>query len=89
MKFKEAAWKRFHHEYLVALREKHDLHHKESTSRIQVGVVVIIKGEGKNQGKRKLEIEENLQVGKDEVVRGKRIEHPIQLSYPLELHCCT
>ena len=42
---------RFYHEYLVALRKRHNLHHKETKSRIQVGHVVIIKGTEKNRGK--------------------------------------
>ena len=48
MKFKQTAWKRFHHEYLVAIRERHNLYHKKATSGIQVGDEVIIKGEEDN-----------------------------------------
>ena len=60
-----------------------------------MGDVVIIKREGKNRGKWKLGIAENLHIGKDELLKTvglrtykNRIERPIQLLFPLELHCC-
>ena len=37
---KEALWKRWKHEYLVALREKHNLKNKDKTFKINVGDVV-------------------------------------------------
>ena len=95
-KCKQAAWKRFQHEYLVALRERHNLNHKGKDANIQIGDVVIIKGESKNRGNWKLAIVEKLHRGKDNVVRvvGLRtaknyLERPIQLLYPMELHCNT
>ena len=48
---KEALWKRWKHEYLVALREKHNLIHKDKTFKINVGDVVMIKGEEKIRGR--------------------------------------
>ena len=42
---KEALWKRWKHEYLVALREKHNLKNKDKTFKINVGDAVLIKGE--------------------------------------------
>ena len=58
--------------------------------------MVIIKGESKNRGNWKLAIVEKLRHGKDSVVRvvGLRtaknyLEQPIQLLYPMELHCYT
>ena len=45
---KEALWKRWKHEYLVALRETHNLKNKDKTFKINVGDVVLIKGEEKN-----------------------------------------
>ena len=33
---KEALWKRWKHEYLVALREKHNLKHKDKTFKINI-----------------------------------------------------
>ena len=42
---KEALWKRWKYEYLVALREKHNLKHKDKTFKIKVRDVVMIKGE--------------------------------------------
>ena len=47
---KEALWKRWKHEYLVALREKHDLKNKYKTFKLNLGDVVMIKGEEKNRG---------------------------------------
>ena len=95
-KCKQAAWKRFRHEYLVALRERHNLNHKGKDTNIQIGDVVIIKGESKNRGKWKLAIVEKLHRGKDNVVRvvglhtaKNYLERPIQLLYPMELHCNT
>ena len=52
---KEALWKRWKHEYLVALRKKHNL--KDKTFKINVGDVVIINCE-----------EKNLYNGKDSVI---------------------
>ena len=40
---KEALWKRWKHEYLLALREKRNLKNKDKTFRINVGDVVMIK----------------------------------------------
>ena len=95
-KCKQAAWKRFQHEYLVALRERHNLNHKGKNASIQIGDVVIIKGQSKNRGNWKLAIVEKLHRGKDNVVRvvGLRtaknyLERPIQLLCPMELHCNT
>ena len=91
---KEALWKRWKHEYLVALREKHNLKNKDKTFKINVGDVVLIKGEEKNRGHWKIGIVNHLYSGKDNIIRvaqlriGKKlIDRPIQLLYPLELHC--
>ena len=43
---KEALWKRSKHEYLVTLREKHNLKNKSKTLKINLGDVVMIKGGG-------------------------------------------
>ena len=54
----------------------------------------MIKGDEKNRGKWKIRIIENIFVGKDNTIRsmiirtGKNvIERPVQLLYPMELHC--
>ena len=93
-RYKEALWKRWKHEYLVALREKHNLKNKDKTFKINVGDVVLIKGEEKNRGHWKIGIVNHLYSGKDNIIRvaqlriGKKlIDRPIQLLYPLELHC--
>ena len=91
---KEALWKRWKHEYLVALREKHNLKNKDKTFKINVGDVVLIKGEEKNRGHWKIGIVIHLYSGKDNIIRvaqlriGKKLtDRPIQLFYTLELHC--
>ena len=91
---KEALWKRWKHEYLVALREKHNLKNKDKTFKINVGDVVLIKGEEKNRGHWKIGIVNHLYSGKDNIIRvaqlriGKKLtDRPIQLFYTLELHC--
>ena len=58
LRCKEAASRRFHHKYLVALRERHNLNHKDKHADIHIGEVVIIKGESKNRGHWKLSIVE-------------------------------
>ena len=57
---KETLWKRWKHGYLVALREKHNLKHKDKTFKINVGDVVMIKGEEKNCGHWKIGIVNHL-----------------------------
>ena len=85
LKCKEAAWRRFYREYLVALRERHSLNHKDKLAYIQIGDVVIIKGENKNRGHWKLAIVEKLQPGEDNAIRAvglqiakNYLERPIQ-----------
>ena len=89
---KEASWKRWKHEYLVALRKKHNLKHEPF--KLNVDDVVMIKEEEKNRGQRKIIMVNHLYIGKDSIIRvaqlsiGKKlIDRPIQLPYPLELHC--
>ena len=91
---KEALWKRWKHEYLVALREKRNLKNKDKTFRINVGDVVMIKRWEKNRGHWKIGIVNHLYNGKYNIIWfaqlriGKKlIDRPIQLLYPLELHC--
>ena len=63
-KCKEAAWKRWVHEYLVALRERHK-RRREGLGKVQEYEYVY------NQNK----------------YREERYWKPIQLLYPVELHC--
>ena len=78
--------KGFHHKYLLGLRERHNLYHKERTSRIRKEI----------EENGSFQIVENLHTGKDEVVRAvglhtskNRKERSILLLYPLELYCYT
>ena len=89
---KEASWKRWKYEYLVALRKKHNLKHEPF--KLNVDDVVMIKDEEKYRGQRKIGMVNHLYIGKDSIIRvaqlriGKKlIDRPIQLLYPLELHC--
>ena len=75
-------------EYLTALRERHNLSHKEKPVKININDVVMIKGDEKNRGKWKIGIIENVFMVKDNTIRliriftGKSvIDRPIQLLY--------
>ena len=91
---KDQLWKRWEKEYLVALRERHNLAHKKPKYQPEVGDVVIVKSDSKNRGVWPLGIVVSLHPGKDDIVRaiGVRtpnghIERAPQHLYPLELHC--
>ena len=91
---KDLAWKRWEREYLTALRERHNMKCKTNQQEIKVGDVVMIKGEDKRRGTWKVGIISEVYPGKDEEIRGVQVRtstgilnRPIQLLYPLELHC--
>ena len=93
-KCKEAAWKRRKREYLRSLPERHNMMHNTKEMRIEVGGVVLIKGEEKNKEKWGIRIMKELYKEKDGLIRGVKlrtpkshIERSIQHLYPLELHC--
>ena len=88
--YREGLWKRWKHEYLVSLREKHNLKNKDKTFKINVGDAVMIKWEEENRGHWKIGIVNHLYIGKDNIIRiaklriGKKlIDRPNQLLYPL------
>ena len=67
---------------------------KDKTFKINVGDVVMIKGEVKNRGHWKIDILNHLYIGKDNIIRvaqlhkeKKLIDQPNQLLYPLKWHC--
>ena len=66
---KEALWKRWKHEYLVALREKHNLKSEDKPFKINVGDVVLIKRQDENRGHWKIGIINHLYSGKDNIIR--------------------
>ena len=93
-KCKDVAWRRWQREYVTALCERHNMQHKFKSVNINVGHVVMIKDESKKRGKWKIGIISELFQGKDDQIRGARmkiprgyLDRPIQLLYPLELHC--
>ena len=67
--------------------------HSTKAIKIEVEVMVIIKGEEKNKGKRSIGIMEELFKGKDDTVPGVKLqivksptERPIQYLYLLQQH---
>jgi hypothetical protein len=92
LRSKEAVWKRWTGEYMIALRERHNLKHQGKNKTPTVGEVVLIKNDSRNRGKWNIGIVTKLFKGRDEVVRGNRIrsrkttiDRLIQDLYPLEL----
>ena len=75
----------------MALREKHNLKHKDKMFKFNLSDVVMLKGEEKNRGQWKKGIVNHLHIGKGIIIWvtqlciGKKlIDNPIQLLYPLE-----
>ena len=90
---KENVWKRWRDEYLTGLRERHKIVHGKANL-INVGDVVIIKGDEKNRSMWKLGIVDKLLTGKDGKTRAIRLragksylERAVQHLYPLEIAC--
>ena len=57
---KEAAWRQWKREYLTALHERHNMTHKTKVVTIDIGDVVMNKGEDKRKGKWKIGIVKEL-----------------------------
>ena len=79
---------------MTALRERHNMQHSSRAVNINVGDAVMIKDESKKRRKWKIGIISELFQGKDDQIRDARVKtpcgylvRPIQLLYPLELHC--
>ena len=91
---KNKLWCRWKKEYMVALRERHNMAHKKSKFQPEAGDVVLLKSENKNRGAWPLGIVEEIYPGKDNVVRAVRVKTPtgsleraVQHLYPMELRC--
>ena len=91
---KNQLWKRWSDEYLRSLRERHDQTHREKGNTIEIGDVMMIKGDERVRAKWKIGIVTKLIIGKDKVVRGAKLragkdhlERAVQHLYPLELNC--
>ena len=93
-KCKDVAWRKWQREYVAAPRERHNIQHKSKAVNINVGDEVMIKDESKKRGKWEISIISELFQGKVDQIRVARVkiprgylDRPIQLLYPLELHC--
>ena len=91
---KDALWKRWTREYLVALREWHQCNRKDKNKWLKIGDVVLIRSEERNRGKWPLGVVVELFCGRDGAVRAAKLragkaflERPVQHLYPLELSC--
>ena len=89
---KNNIWNRWRNEYLRGLREQHNLSHKEKPTVLNVGDVMLIKGESRNRAKWKIGIVTKLIIGRDAIVRGAvlragrdHLERAVQHLYPMEL----
>ena len=79
---------------MTALRERHNMQHSSRAVNINVGDAVMIKDESKKRRRWKIGIISELFQGKDDQIQGARVktprsylDRPIELLYPLELHC--
>ena len=79
---------------MTALRERHNMQPKSKAVNINVGDLVMIKGESKKKERWKIGIISELFQGKNDQIRGAPVKiqrgylgRPIQQLYPLELHC--
>ena len=54
-------------------RWKHNLSHKDRTTKVNIGDIAMIKGESKNRGHWKIGTVSQLHTGKDEVVRAVKM----------------
>ena len=91
---KDNVWRRWTMEYIRALRERHNLKHKTKELKVNVGDVVLIRGDEKNRAHWKTGIVTELIPGRDGIVRVVRLragkshlERAIQHLYPLEITC--
>ena len=74
---KDGAWRRWKREQLTALRERHNMAHNTKEVKIDIGDVVMIKGEDKRRGKWKIGIVKELYRGKDQEIRSVQIKTAI------------
>ena len=91
---KSKLWSRWSNEYIRSLRERHNLTHDGKLNHINIGDVMLIKGEERNRAKWKIGIVTKLIRGRDEIVRGAilragkdHLERAVQHLYPMELQC--
>ena len=90
---KDQIWRRWTREYLMALRERHNLNHKQKNFQVAVGDV-LVRADEKNRYKWPMGVVRQLYPGRDGVVRAVQVDtgkgqfdRPIQHLYPLELSC--
>ena len=91
---KDHMWIRWQHEYLTALRERHNLFHETANHKVKVGDAV--RTDNKNRSMWPLVVVQQIFPGRDgytcavqlRTTKGV-IERPVQHLYPLELQCET
>ena len=91
---KDALWKRWTREYLVALRERHHCNRKDKNESLKIGDIVLIRSEERYRGKWPLGVAVELFSRRDGAVQAAKLragkaflERPVQHLYPLELSC--
>ena len=78
-KCKEATWKRWRSEYLMSLRERHNLKHSKKESEVKVGEVVVIEGEERNRVQWNIGIITEIYPGKNCKVRAVKLSWKVLL----------
>ena len=74
LRCKENERKRWKYEYLVALRDTHNLSHKDRKRKVKIADIVMIKGESKNRGHWKIYKVSQSYTATDEVVRAVQMQ---------------
>ena len=71
---KTAMWNRWSTGYLKSLRERHKLQHEKAIPDINIGDMILIKGESKNRGTWKIGIVLQTYPGADGIVRAVQLK---------------
>ena len=84
----DAAWRRWKREYLTALRERHNIPHKTKVVKIDIGDVVMIKGEDKRRGKWKIGIVKKI-ISRERSRNTKCSNQDSKKCLERPIQCCT
>ena len=92
LKLSDDFWKRWQKEYLLQMRNFHEVQKPHKSSNLRNGDVVLIQEDMRPRHMWRKAIVEGLQEGRDKVwtiilrtLQGQRISHPVQLVVPLEI----